>query len=492
MKSLLRSPAIRAIEAAALAAGAPLMQRAGAAGAAIARAMLADATHQPARVLVLAGPGNNGGDAFEVATRLRADGIDVYLCSVADPEHLPADAKAAAEKWRAAGGTCLATMPAPAEFDLVVDGLFGIGLTRPIAAPYADWIAQVCNTATPVLSLDVPSGLNADTGCVRGRAIRATCTVTFIADKPGLHTHHGCDLAGAVTVADLDLRPAPVPGTDCGELLDRAAFATVLAPRARNTHKGTYGSVAIIGGAAGMAGAALLAARTALKLGAGRVLVGMLAPGIAIDPLYPELMLRAAAEVLDGRLGAVVIGPGLGQGADAAALLTRACALNCPLVLDADALNLLAGDAKLAAIATRRPGATLMTPHPLEAARLLGLSADAVQRDRIAAALALARLYRAHVVIKGAGSVIASADQRWWINPTGNPGMATGGMGDVLAGLIGALAARNADALAALQCAVYLHGAAADALVAEGIGPAGLTAGETIDGARRLFNSWVA
>jgi hydroxyethylthiazole kinase-like uncharacterized protein yjeF len=214
-------------------------------------------------------------------------------------------------------------------------------------------------------------------------------------------------------------------------------------------------------------------------------------PALPLDPLYPELMLRVAADVLGDKLDAAVIGPGLGQGEAALVLLRQAATLSCPLVLDADALNLLAADAKLAAAVSRRDGATLMTPHPLEAARLLGQDVAAVQNDRIAAALTLARLYHAEVVLKGAGSVIASG-REWWINPTGNPGMATGGMGDVLSGLVGSLAAQRVRPLAALQCAVHLHGAAADLLAAEGAGPAGLTAGETIDRARLLYNRWCA
>ena len=492
MSWLLRSPAIRAIEAEALAAGAPLMARAGLAAAQAAQAMLADAKRHPARVLVLAGPGNNGGDGFEAAVHLRASGHEVIACTTGDPARLPRDAAAAAEKWRAAGGLCTSDLPAPAGFDLVVDALFGIGLARPVGAPFAHWIATVNASATPVLAIDLPSGLDADTGAVHGCAMAATRTITFIADKPGLHTHHGPDLAGEIAVATLDLRLTFAASADCGRRLAQTDFAAALAPRKRNTHKGTYGSLGIIGGAPGMAGAALLAARAALQLGAGRVLVGMLAEGLAVDPLQPELMLRGAAAIIEEKPDAMVVGPGLGQSDEALAILRQAAPLACPLLLDADALNLIARDAKLAAVVSRRDDATLMTPHPLEAARLLGRSADAVQGDRLAAAVALARLYHATVVLKGAGSVIADGNHAWWINPTGNPGMASGGMGDVLAGLTGALVARRTSPLRALQCAVYLHGAAADALVADGIGPAGLTAGETIERARFLFNRWCA
>ena len=490
MSLLLRAAAIRAIEEAALAAGLPLMARAGLAAAGVARDMLAGATRQPARVLVLAGPGNNGGDGYVAASHLAQWGFDLTLCCAAAPQELPADARAAAAKWHAGGGTSTRDLPAPEQFDLVIDALFGLGLKRPLAAPYSNWIGAVNAALAPVLSLDLPSGLDADTGSIHGVAIKATRTLTFITDKPGLHTHHGVDCAGHVSLAALDLRPAPPANGGVGALLAPAAFRSALAPRMRNSHKGSYGSAGIIGGATGMAGAALLAGRAALKLGAGRVLVGMLDVGLTVDPLQPELMLRSADQVLDSALDAAVVGPGLGQSDAARALLARAATLACPLVVDADALNLLAQDAKLAAATTRRKEPTVLTPHPLEAARLLGQSIEIVQGDRIAAASALARLYSGWVVLKGAGSVIAAPDGNWWINPTGNPGMASGGMGDVLAGLVGALLAQGMPSLAALQCAVYLHGAAADMLVAEGIGPAGLTAGETIDRARLLFNRW--
>jgi hydroxyethylthiazole kinase-like uncharacterized protein yjeF len=343
----------------------------------------------------------------------------------------------------------------------------------------------------PVLALDLPSGLDADTGSIHGIAVRATRTVTFIADKPGLHTRHGADLAGTVTVAALELRPEIAPGPDAGALLRRADFAAALRPRARDTHKGSYGTLGIIGGADGMTGAALLAGRAALKLGAGRVLVGFLGSGLTVDPLFPELMLRPASEVAAARVDALVVGPGLGQSEAAQALLAQVLSLACPLLLDADALNLIAQNPRLAAALTRHQHGTLLTPHPLEAARLLGQSAETVQQDRIAAALSLARVHGADVVLKGAGSIIAAASGPWWINTTGNPGMATGGMGDVLSGLTGALLAGGMPGLAALQCAVHLHGAAADLLVAEGTGPVGLTAGESVDAARRLYNQWV-
>ncbi|MDB5805858.1 MAG: yjeF-like protein hydroxyethylthiazole kinaserelated protein [Betaproteobacteria bacterium] len=491
---LLRATAIRTLEQAALARGEPLMERAGLAAANVARGMLREAAHYPARVLVLAGPGNNGGDAIEAAVHLRDWGNTVAVCFVEDADHLPPDAARAHAKWRSRGaGTVLRAPPPPHDYDLVVDGLFGIGLTRPLRAPYADWIAAVNESVTPVLALDVPSGLDADTGRVMGAAIHATRTLSFIADKPGLHTLSGPDHAGMIEIAPLQMRFAAPGLGESGSLLSPADFRACLRPRTLNSHKGSFGSLGVIGGSAGMTGAAFLAARAALYLGTGKVFIGFVDSGAPqFDPLHPELMLRSEEAVLEMALTAAVIGPGLGQGEAAKQALTRAIALPCPILLDADALNLVAADPALRGAIAKRGGATLMTPHPLEAARLLGSNTPQVQEDRIASAARLADLYKAIVVLKGAGSVIASPRGRWWINGTGNPGMASGGMGDVLSGIAGALLAQGFAAEAALQCAVHLHGAAADELVAEGNGPAGLTASETIGAARRLYNQWTA
>ncbi len=514
MSLLLRANAIRAMEQRALAGGANLMERAARAAAGAAREMLANAPHYPARVLVLAGPGNNGGDAFEAAVHLKSWGHAVTLCFAGAPQQLPPDAAHAHAKWRAAGGVCHQALPAPHEFDLVVDGLFGIGLTRAIAPPYAGWINAINAAGAAVLALDVPSGLDADTGQVMGVAIRATRTLSFIADKPGLHTLHGPDCAGQIDVATLDLREshssssAETTVSDCGQLVTRSTFAGLLAPRARNVHKGSFGTLGILGGAPGMAGAALLAGRAALKLGAGKVLVGLLDDrGPAVDFMQPELMLRAAHDLDLAQCSALVAGPGLGTSSAAHGLVASALATPVPLLLDADALNLIAADSTLAAAVTQRRAATLLTPHPQEAARLLAVSTADVQADRIAAACKLAQRFNACVVLKGAGSVIA-AGNAWWINPTGNPGMASAGMGDVLSGLAGALLAQNAKldaaetlgasgsanniALQSLVGAVFLHGAAADFLVKQGTGPAGLTASEVIEATRVLWNEWCA
>jgi hydroxyethylthiazole kinase-like uncharacterized protein yjeF len=239
-----------------------------------------------------------------------------------------------------------------------------------------------------------------------------------------------------------------------------------------------------------MVGAAFLAGRAALKLGAGRVYVGLLDERVpAVDAVQPELMLRNAAAALElDQVTALAVGPGLGQSPQARVLLQRSLASALPLVLDADALNLIAVDRELQAMVPSRQPATLLTPHPAEAARLLGCDTRDVQRDRVSTALRLAETYRCGIVLKGAGSVCAWAGGTWAINTSGNPGMASAGMGDVLTGILAALLAQGASPEAALAAGVYLHGAAADALVAGGHGPIGLAAGELIDSARALLN----
>ena len=464
--------------------GQPLMERAGLATAQLAR-QLAAGNGKP--VLIFAGPGNNGGDAFVAARYLRQWFFAVTVVFAGDAAQLPADAAAAHAQWLAAGGATSSNPPQTGSCSLVIDGLLGIGITRDVAGHYAQWIGIINGTRAPVLAIDIPSGLNADSGKIHGACVRATHTITFIGAKPGLLTLDGPDYCGEIVVDDLELGndPQTAPGTVLG------AAMHALAPRLRNTHKGSHGSVGIIGGDSGMVGAALLAARAALKLGAGRVYVGLLARDTPLlDAAQPELMLRTAGEVLKlDHLSCLAIGPGLGQAPDAAFYLQCALGSRLPLVIDADAFNTIAASDKIKLIVKQRVTPTILTPHPAEAARLLGCTTHEVQADRISAATTLAAQFNAHIVLKGAGSVCASPGQPWRINLSGNPGMASAGMGDVLTGIIAALLAQGTDAQRAMDTAVWLHGAAADACVASGIGPVGLTAGETIDIARTLLNA---
>lgn len=495
---------IREIERAANSALPPgtLMQRAGAAAAQLAQSLIPDLflSDEEQRVLVIAGPGNNGGDALEVAANLAEAGFDVSVLHYGDeskqsakqsPEARQALVRARESKARFEDPTQHAEV-IDSDWVLIVDGLFGIGLTRAASGGQRKLIEAVNQLDCPVLALDVPSGLNADTGAIVGEhgvAIRASHTITFIGDKPGLHTGAGCDCAGQVTVCDLDLEPTYF--TEPVSFLNSVAlFAGSLRPRAPSSHKGSHGDVAVIGGAHGMAGAPILAASAAARAGAGRVFVGFLEDCPQYDSVHPELMLRLAQD-LEFDHATLVIGPGLGQGERARDTMTRALASSRPLVLDADALNLIAGDTEMQQAVVSRTGGSIITPHPLEAARLLALPVSAVQADRPAAARELARRFNAIAVLKGAGSVIADSAGRIVINTTGNPGLATAGTGDVLAGICGALLAQGWPQWRAALGAVWLHGKAADALVDAGIGPVGLTASELIPMVRTILNTLI-
>jgi hydroxyethylthiazole kinase-like uncharacterized protein yjeF len=465
--------------------GEGLMERAGIAAASLAAAMLAA---RRGRVVVLAGPGNNGGDAFVCARELRKRGFNVDVVRAGDAGRLPPDAAAAWRDLQPSGARFLTAPPheSPA---LVVDGLFGVGLTRALAPPFADWVRWANASGAPILALDVPSGLEAATGVAHDPAIDATATATFIALKAGLLTCDGPDHCGEISVHTLGLDDA-IHAT--GVRLEwrplAAQLPPILARRERKSHKGTFGRACIIGGAEGLVGAALLAGRAAIRVGAGRVVVGLAArnPPL-VDWGSAELMLREATTVGD-EYDAWVVGPGLGGGERAQAIVEKALNYPQPLVLDADALNALAINPSLRDAAARRTAPTLATPHPAEAARLLGCETGDVQADRVRAATELAKTLRAHVVLKGVGSIVTRPDGSFDINATGNPGLATAGSGDVLAGILGALLAQGIEAGQALRIGVCLHGAAADMLVAEGVGPLGLTASEVIDGARKLVN----
>lgn len=489
---LYRSAGLRELEAlAADAAQRPsLMERAGEAGAALAEIMLGD---EGGRVCVHAGPGNNGGDALVVARRLRERFHAVDLVLHADAGRLPPDAAAALAAWTAAGGRCHAPDATLAPPRLVVDGLFGLGLRRPLEGAQARAVDLMQATGAPVLSLDVPSGLDPDTGIVRGRAVRATRTLTFIAGKPGLYTGAGPDHAGAVEIADLGVAATRLRAPD-GWQITPGRLDRLLPPRARTAHKGLAGSVGVLGGAPGMAGAVLLAARAALLGGAGRVTAGLIDErGPVVDPVQPELMLRPWHELSRlGHLDVLAAGPGLGDLPESFIALEWALGIEQPLVLDADALNLAAAHPALARTIAARVAPTLLTPHPAEAARLLGVDVASVQSDRLAAAIALADRFGCGVVLKGAGSVtVAGPGAPWSVHAVGNPGMASAGMGDTLTGLLASLLAQGLDAGHALEAGVCLHGAAGDAASAALGAPGGLrglTASEVTVAARALLS----
>jgi hydroxyethylthiazole kinase-like uncharacterized protein yjeF len=488
LPALYLTDGVRALEAAALKRDphAKLMERAGLAAAELARELLGEAGRS---ALVLAGPGNNGGDAFELATHLKRWFYRVDLVFAGDAGKLPHDAGAALAKWNAIDGRLLQSIPAGARHDLVVDGLFGIGLTRAVSGAAASLIDAANALPGRKLALDIPSGVNADTGAAPGAAFRATHTITFLARKPGLYTLDGPDCGGEISLAALGVDAAALRAPD-GHLVTAALLEAPLLARPRNFHKGLAGSLGILGGAAGMVGAALLAGRAAIRLGAGKVFLGLLTDHPPyVDYVQPELMLRKPDELLaEVPLTAVAAGPGMGTDTAAQRLLAHVLRMDVPVVLDADALNLVASYSVLQSAVQSRKHATLLTPHPAECARLLGSATKDVQADRIGAARRLAARLKSHVALKGNGTVIVAPDGRWQINASGNPGMASAGMGDVLTGFVGALAAQGVAPGEALTAGVYLHGAAADALVARATGPVGLTAGELIDAARALAN----
>jgi len=467
------------------------------AGRAIAGAAQRLARDDGGAILVVAGPGNNGGDAWVAAAHLRESLQRVVVLDVAGSTPKAPEARAARDEFSSRGGLVVHEWPETVEPSLIVDGLLGIGLARDVAPPYSDLIVRINRAGAPVLAIDVPSGLDAHTGTVRGVAVQATRTITFIAHKLGLHTADGLDHCGVVELNDLGAGDEALVESR-GALLTPSAARAWVKPRRRNAHKGDFGTLAVVGGNRGMVGAALLAGRAALHLGAGKVVVGLLAAdSLAVDALHPELMLRNVDDAMAGDV--IVAGPGAGRSPSSTSVsmferntLPAVLALAKPLVLDADALNTIAYNEPLQKVLATRRAATILTPHPAEAARLLGGTTAEVQADRLAAALAIAKRYRAHVVLKGAGSVCAFPDERWSVNATGNAGLASGGTGDVLAGMIGALLAQGYEPEHALQLAVCLHGAAADALAGAGEGPVGITASEVAVEARRLMNAWAA
>jgi len=485
-----RTDEIRRIESLAhSAAGSPrLMEIAGLAAAQLARDLVPDGGKS---VLVLAGPGNNGGDALVAARHLKQWWHRVSLVFTGQRSKLSADAAAAFDAWAESGGVVLTDPPRGGlqSFGLIVDGLFGVGLERNISDGYADLIAAVNASALPVLALDVPSGLHADSGRVLGCAVQAHHTITFIALKPGLLTLDGPDFCGEVHVRDLGLSVEALLAPK-GRTIPTTVLSAVLPPRRLNSHKGTFGSVGVVGGAEGMTGAGLLAARAALALGSGRVYAGFLGPDAPhLDFVQPELMLRSAQDVLAmDPLECLVLGPGLSQSHAAMRCVEQALARDVPLVIDADALNLIGAHPGLQDSCRARRAATVITPHPAEAGRLVGVSTGEIQNDRVQAALWIAQRYHAVTVLKGLGTVVATPDGAYDINTSGNPGLASAGMGDALSGMLGALIAQGAPAPLATCAAVHLHGLAADQCRAQQGGPIGITASEVIGAARAILN----
>lgn len=428
-----------------------------------------------ARILVAAGPGNNGGDALVAALLLMQQGYQVDILLPQPP--VTTEAREALQSLRQAGGLPLqqlsADYPPPA---LLIDGLFGIGLNRPLDDFWCQLINQLNQLSCPTLALDCPSGLNAYTGQAASACIRASHTLTFLCHKPGLFYAAGADHAGQVECAPLDY-PADMQPVAAGFLNRQDAR---MLRRERDSHKGSHGTVCIVGGCPGMSGAVLLAGRAALAGGAGKVHVLSLDARLVVDTSFPELMLHGATlPVSLPDCDVLAVGPGLGQGTQAVQWLQQALGCPLPLILDADALNLLAADTRLQNRLRQREAATIITPHPAEAARLLACSTADIQADRLQAAQQLAAALNAVVVLKGAGSLICASRQPYYLNTSGGPALAVAGQGDVLTGLIAALLAQGMPALAASCLAVRVHGLAGDQYQQEAGGPIGLTASAT-------------
>jgi NAD(P)H-hydrate epimerase len=474
---------VRGLDASLIAAGTPgfeLMQRA---ARATWRALVRQwpTAHE---LSVLAGHGNNAGDGYLVAVLAQRAGWTVRVLAVGEPQRLQGDAalahaEAVAEKVPVEAWTAESELRG-----VVLDALLGTGLTGAVRAPYASAIAGINGCGLPVVAVDIPSGLCADTGRILGVAVRADLSVTFIGLKLGLFTGDAADVVGELVFNDLHADPQVLEGAPISARRLTLGNLARLAPRAPSSHKGKLGHVLLIGGDRGFGGAILLSAQSALRSGAGMVSVATRSEHVpAALARIPEAMVlgTSSANQLMGllqKVSVLVVGPGLGQASWGRSLLSAAANAPLPQVWDADALNLLAEQQ------VSLPKNCVMTPHPGEAARLLGISTAEVQADRPAAAHALSKKYTAVVILKGAGSLIASPDGRLALCHQGHPAMAAAGLGDVLAGLVGALLAQGMDAFDAACLAVWLH---ANAGAQEGKSGRGLAASDLIPAIRQLL-----
>jgi hydroxyethylthiazole kinase-like uncharacterized protein yjeF len=413
------------------------------------------------------GPGNNGGDGLIAAALLRQRGKDARLVLIGDPASGPDDARDAWRRAQDAGVPVLPGMPGRVQSDLAVDALLGIGVNRALDGALAAAVNHLNDGACPVLAVDVPSGLHSDTGVVQGVAVRASHTLALLALKPGLFTAQGRDHVGRLWFDDLMVDAAP----SSIELAGADAARALSAPRLHVQHKGSFGDAVVIGGASGMGGAALLAARAALAAGAGRVYLGLLAAPEAawFDALHPELISRTLAQLsVPAVLDNATVVCGCGGGTAVRDVLPTVLHHARRLVLDADGLNTVAADAALTRALRARAArglASVLTPHPLEAARLLNTGSHDVQADRLHAAQQLADAMQCTVLLKGSGSIIATPEHTTSINPTGDARLGTAGSGDVLAGWIGGLWAAHAataSSHAVAQAAAWVHGAAVE------------------------------
>ncbi|MBI3898558.1 MAG: NAD(P)H-hydrate dehydratase [Gammaproteobacteria bacterium] len=464
-------------------AGAELMERAGAAAFRALRAGYPRAR----RIAVVCGPGNNGGDGYIVAYLVRAAGLEPHVFVVGDRSK-PGDAVQARAQCEAAG---IVTRPLTAaafdDADVVVDALLGIGLERPVEGEWQAAIQAINASGRPIVAIDIPSGLHADTGAVMGLAVRADMTVCFIGLKAGLFTAAGREQAGEIVFDDLGVPSEVYTGiVPVARRLVERSLRGAVRQRARTAHKGSFGHVLVIGGGHGMPGAARLCGEAAYRIGAGLVtLVTHPAHAHVINQVRPELLAYGATTAADlapllARAEVLALGPGLSQDSWARSIYQAALAADMPMVVDADALNLLAAH-------PLRRANWVLTPHPGEAARLLDTTVIAVQRDRFAAVRALTERYGGVCVLKGSGTLIMTAGHATVaLCDRGNPGMASGGTGDVLTGTIAGLMAQGLAADVATRTGVWLHATASDDAASDG--EIGLLASDLIPHLRRRIN----
>lgn len=432
---------------------------------------------------VCCGVGNNGGDGYVVAKLALQAGMQVSLQSVGDVTLLQYDGLACSREFVAAGGRIDDPTGDFNDCDVIVDALLGTGLNRPISDDFAAMITAINAASCPVIAVDVPSGLHADTGCALGVAVQADVSVSFIGLKCGMFTGQAGDYCGDIVLVALEFPGEVLAGFHpVAHLLPEAV---AMPKRRRSAHKGDFGHLLLIGGNLGFSGAVRLAAEAALRSGAGLVSVATRSEHAGLLNLgRPELMCHGVEsadqlQALLDRASVVVIGPGLGQDEWAEELFEQVMASDLPCVIDADGLNLLAQT-------PHRRSHCLLTPHPGEAARLLACSPQDVNADRFAAANRLQQDYAAVSVLKGAGTLIAD-EEATYVNRSGNPGMASGGMGDILAGVCGGLIAQGWSLSDAARLAVFIHGKAAD-LAAAQEGERGLLAADLLPFIRWLLN----
>ena len=442
------------------------------------------------QITVVCGIGNNGGDGYVVARLARQEGLDVSLLQLGDAARLTGDALTMATAYREAGGVAAPFDGIPRGTDVLVDAIFGTGLERDVTGSWAAAIERMNADPAPVLAVDIPSGLHSDTGRVMGIAVRASATMSFIGLKQGLWTGNGPAYCGAVHFDALQV-PASVYATQilASRRIDWRRLQGLLGPRQRDAHKGDFGHVLIVGGAPGFSGAARLAGEAALRAGAGLVSIATdMAHAAILNSGRPELMCHgvggaAELEPLIRRASVIAVGPGLGRGDWSRALFECCLSARKLVVVDADALNLLAE-------LPHRMDHWILTPHPGEASRLLGVGTEEIGSDRFAAAKWLQQRFGGVVVLKGAGTIVIGPSQRPpGVCSDGNPGMASGGSGDALTGIIAALLAQGLDPQDAAEAGVCLHGAAGDRAASGG--ECGLLASDLIGVLRSLINKGV-